>query len=37
MKPTRIKYLMKKSFATIYWYMLTGRLEPLFNLYFREV
>jgi sulfide:quinone oxidoreductase len=36
MKPTRIKYLMKKSFATIYWYMLTGRLEPLFNLYFRE-
>ena len=37
MKPTRIRYLMKKSFATIYWYMLTGRLEPLFNLYFREV
>jgi sulfide:quinone oxidoreductase len=35
MKPTRIKYLMKKSFATIYWHMLTGRLEPLFDLYFR--
>jgi len=36
MKPTRVKYLMKKSFASIYWLMLSGRLEWLFNLYFRE-
>ncbi|MEM4574114.1 MAG: FAD/NAD(P)-binding oxidoreductase [Candidatus Caldarchaeum sp.] len=36
MQPTRIRYLMKKSFASLYWMMLTGRLEPIFNIYFRE-
>lgn len=36
MKPTRIRYLMKKSFASLYWLMLKGSLEPIFNIYFRE-
>lgn len=36
MQPTRIRYWMKKSFASLYWQMLKGRLEPVFDLYFRE-
>jgi len=34
--PTRTKYLMKKGFTRLYWLMLKGYLEPLFNIYFRE-
>lgn len=36
MQPNRIRYLMKKSFATLYWTMLSGKLEPIFNIYFKE-
>jgi len=36
MQPTRMRYLMKKSFASLYWLMLKGSLEPIFNIYFRE-
>ncbi|MCS7095012.1 MAG: NAD(P)/FAD-dependent oxidoreductase [Thaumarchaeota archaeon] len=33
-KPSEMKYLMKRTFASIYWEMLKGRLDPLFDLYF---
>ncbi|MCS6784313.1 MAG: FAD/NAD(P)-binding oxidoreductase [Candidatus Caldarchaeum sp.] len=36
MEPTRIRYLMKKSFASLYWTMLRGKLEPIFDIYFKE-
>ncbi|MCS7137892.1 MAG: NAD(P)/FAD-dependent oxidoreductase [Candidatus Caldarchaeum sp.] len=36
MKPTRIRYWMKKGFSRLYWAMLKGGWEPLFDLYFRE-
>jgi sulfide:quinone oxidoreductase len=35
-KPTRLNYLMKKGFSKIYWGSLSGRWEPIFNLYFGE-
>jgi sulfide:quinone oxidoreductase len=31
--PSLIKYLMKRAFSTLYWPMLRGRLDPLFELY----
>ncbi|MEM1943208.1 MAG: FAD/NAD(P)-binding oxidoreductase [Candidatus Caldarchaeum sp.] len=36
MKPTRLRYLMKKSFARLYWLMLKGTLEPIFDIYLSE-
>ncbi|MEM4189371.1 MAG: FAD/NAD(P)-binding oxidoreductase [Candidatus Caldarchaeum sp.] len=36
MQPTRLRYWMKKGFARLYWQMLKGRLETLFEIYFRE-
>lgn len=36
MQPNRIRYLMKKIMANLYWTMLTGKLEPIFNIYFKE-
>ncbi|MEM1987383.1 MAG: FAD/NAD(P)-binding oxidoreductase [Candidatus Caldarchaeum sp.] len=36
MKPTRLRYLMKKSFARLYWLTLKGTLEPIFDIYLKE-
>ncbi len=32
-KPSRLKYLMKRFFPNIYWPMVQGRFETLFDLY----
>ncbi len=36
MKPSKIRYLMKRSFSYMYWSMLSGFWEPFFNIYFRD-
>ncbi len=33
-KPSRVKYVMKRSFAMIYWRALNGSLERIFGLLF---
>jgi sulfide:quinone oxidoreductase len=33
-RPSRIRYVMKKAFASFYWRTLTGSLDWLFGLYF---
>ncbi len=35
--PSRIKYLMKRIFSKLYWNVLSGDLEWIFNLYFRDI
>lgn len=34
--PSRVKYLMKRSFAIIYWRALNGSLERVFDLFFGQ-
>ncbi len=34
-RPTRTKHLLKMLFGHVYWFSLRGRLNPLFDLYFR--
>jgi len=33
-QPTRLNFWMKRGFSYMYWTTLSGRWEPLFNLYF---
>jgi sulfide:quinone oxidoreductase len=33
--PSRLKHLMKMTFARLYWLSLRGWLEPMFNVYFK--
>jgi len=33
-KPTRLRYLMKKLFKSMYWLTLTRKLDWVFKLYF---
>ncbi|MCS7117279.1 MAG: NAD(P)/FAD-dependent oxidoreductase [Thaumarchaeota archaeon] len=33
-RPSVAKYLMKRAFASVYWEMLKGRLDHVFDLYF---
>jgi len=33
-KPTRVRYMLKKSFAKLYWRMLSGNWDWIFNIYF---
>lgn len=34
-RPSRLKHLMKVAFGKVYWLSLRGRLEPVFDLYFK--
>ena len=33
-QPSRIRYIMKKTFARFYWRTLSGSLDWMFNIYF---
>lgn len=35
LRPTRLRHLMKMAFSRIYWLSLSGRLEPMFDTYFK--
>lgn len=35
LQPNRLNHLMKMMFGRIYWLSLRGRLEPMFDLYFK--